>query len=361
MKSKTKSFQASKNLFFALLPLIFISLACSRLTAFKANLFEGNNAEKAVTEIKNKIGKPFKVTEIMIEQNQLRIHAQDPNNLQNLDEYKYIAGFISGPTPVKLNALNDNLEKSSFPIDEINFAAIPQMIEDALKQTAVEGGKVSKLTFQRGFAIVENDAGSLGSARWSIEIVGTRENASAYANPKGKITGVNLSQTSRGANYKATTREELERAQTALRDAFGANAKVEKIVVYEKYVFVTMINTKNPKAGDSYKYDLNGLTKSGFVESMVFGVFNEPFALGDVDLTKVPDFIEKTKSRTGLANGLISSISIRRETVSVTDKAFYTNLDVSLQSGANKGSVNYDFATGEEIRVYKNGEIVSKR
>ncbi len=344
----------------ALLPLILVTIACSRLTAFRANLFEGDNAEKAVAEVKSKIGKPFKVTEIVVEKNTLRIHAQDPNNLQNLDEYKYAAGFVTGPNPVKLNALNDNLEKASFPIDEIDFAAIPQMLADALKQTSIDGGEVSKLTFQRGFAIVDNDAGSLGNARWSIEIVGTRENASAYANPKGKITGVNLSQTSRGANYKATTKDELEKAQNALREAFGADGKVYKILVYEKYVFTTMINPKNPKVTDDYKFDLNGLTKGG-LQGSITGTQREVFSLGDVDLTTIPDYIERARARTGLTNGSIASISIERETISVMDKKFYTTVDVSLQSGVNKGMVVYDMANGEEIRVYKDGEIISKK
>jgi hypothetical protein len=351
----------SKNLIFALLPLIFISLACSRLAAFKANLFEGDNAEKAVAEIKSKIGKPCKVTEIVIEKDTLTIQAQDPNKPQNLDEYKYVAGFVSGPTPVKLNALNDDLEKSSFPMDEINFAAVPQMIADALKQTAIEGGVVSKLTFQRGFAIVDNNAGSLGSARWNIEITGTRESASATANPSGKVIGVNLSQTSRGANYKVTTKEELEKAQNALREAFGADGKVYKIVVYDKYLFTTMINPKNPKVTDDYKFDLNGLTKGGLVRGSVMGSMQESFPLGDVDLTKVIDYLEKARARTGLSNGTVTSISIQRETKSVMNKEFYNTIDVSLQSGVNTGMVIYDLANGEEVRVYKDGEVVSDK
>lgn len=351
----------SKNLIFALLPLIFVTLACSRLAALKASLFEDDNAEKAVAEIKNKIGKPFKVTEIIIEKDTLTVRAQDPDKPQNLDEYKYVAGFVSGPTAVKLNALNDNLEKSSFPIDEINFAAVPQMIADALKQTAVEGGEVEKLTFQRGFAIVDNDAGSLGAARWNIEIVGTRENASATGSPNGKIIGVNLSQTSRAKNYNATTREELEKAQNALRETFGADGKVVKIVIYESYVFPTLLNPKNPNVTEDYKYDLNGLTKGGFVSSTFTGKKEEIFALGDVDLTRVPEFIEKTKTRTGLSDGKIASISISRETVSVMDDTYYMEIDVSLQKGVDKGMVVYNFSTGEEIRVYKDGRIVSEK
>lgn len=360
MKHLVKN-QSAKTSIFALLIIIFVVLGCNRLTAFKANMFEGNNAEKAVSEVKAKIGKPFKITEVMIEKNELRIQAQDPNNPKNLDEYKYVSGFIVEPNPVKLNAMNDKLDQSAFPIDEINFAAVPQIVADALKQTAVEGGTVRRMTFQRGFAIVGNSAGSLGNARWNIEVVGTRENASAAANPQGKVVGVNLSQTSRGADYRVTTREELEKVQTALKEVLGANAKIYKILIYDKYFMAEIPNAENPKATDTYKFDVNGLTKGGLVPGVISGTHNELFSIADIDLTKVPEYIEKTRNRTALPDGTIGSISIQRTTISVMDKSFYTTLDVSLQSGVKRGMVVYDLANGEEVRVYKNGEIISRR
>ena len=352
----------SKNLIIALLPLIFIALGCSRLAALKANLFEGDNAEKAVAAIKDKIGKPFKVTEIVIERDELKVHAQDPNNPQNLDEYKYIGGFVTGPNAVKLNALNDNLEKSSFPIDQIDFAAVPQMIEDALRQAAVEGGEVTKMTFQRGFAIVENDAGSLGNARWQIEINGTRENVTATASPNGKVIGVDLSRTSRAASYKTTTREELQKAQNAYTEAFGANCKVKKVVIYEKYVFVSVVNPKNEKTTDDYKFDLSGLGKSSFMSDTIFPPEKDKlFLLSSVNLADAADYIEKAKNRLDMRGASVSSVSIQRDTMSVLDKTLRTTLDVGLQSGSEKGYVFYDLSNGgAEMRVVKNGETVSE-
>lgn len=52
-----KSFQPANNLLIALLPLVFISLACSRfLNPQNVNLFESNNASEAAAKIKQKIG-----------------------------------------------------------------------------------------------------------------------------------------------------------------------------------------------------------------------------------------------------------------------------------------------------------------
>lgn len=53
-------------------------------------------------------------------------------------------------------------------------------------------------------------------------------------------------------------------------------------------------------------------------------------------------------------------ISIRREAVSVMSKVFQTTFRVSLKKRVNEGGVEYD-NDGNEIRIYKNGKIVSEK
>src|SRR6186713_1224960 len=163
---------------FALAVVTFAVVGCSGLKNMlpkKGQYFEGDGAQKAAQAIKEKIGKPFKVIEIFIDDDEFRVQAQDPNNLKNVDEYKYVAGFVSGPNPVKLNGMNEDVEKSSFPFDEIDFSAIPKFTKDAIDKSGIEGAKIYRLTFQRGFALTDTGAGALGNPRWSIEINGTRE------------------------------------------------------------------------------------------------------------------------------------------------------------------------------------------
>jgi hypothetical protein len=342
--------------------LVFVGLSC-RLTGLlpgKGGYFEGDSAQKAATAIREKIGKPFNVAEVFIDQDEFRVHAQNPNNLKNLDEYKYVGGFVTGPNPVKLNALNENLDKSVFPFDEINFAAIPEFARAAVEKSGIEGAKIYRMTFQRGFAISENDAGSLGSARWHIEIEGTRENASATADPNGKLLGVDLSRTSRAADYKVITAEELQKAQDALKNHLGANAKVSDVVIYEKYLMCRAANPENPNVEDSYQYGINGLTRQGLIQmTKTKSSVYEDFSLNDINLPNAADFVEKAKQRVNIPEAVVSAISIRRETVSVTSKDFRTIWSVSLKKGVNEGSVYYD-NDGKEIRVIKNGETIFK-
>ena len=254
--------------------------------------------------------------------------------------------------------MTDNLEKSSFPFDDINFAAIPEFTREAIAQSGIEGAEVYRMTFQRGFAITDGDAGSLGNARWLIEIKGTREDVTAAASPDGKLLGIDLSRTSRAADYKVTTPEELQKAQTTLRNFLGENAQVSEIVIYEKYLMCKTANRENPSVEDSYQYGINGLTKQGLLQTpKIKTQLNEDFSLSDINLTDAAKYIEKAKQRVEMPDATISSLSIRRTIKSVMDKIFYTEWSVSLKKGVNEASVYYD-NDGNEMLVRKNGKTI---
>ncbi|MEO6589485.1 MAG: hypothetical protein ABIP06_09290 [Pyrinomonadaceae bacterium] len=351
-----------KNIFTncsVLLILICVGVGCKTLGRLgKTDYFAGDSAKVAADAINEKIGKSFNVTEVFIDGGEFRVQAQDPDNPKNLDEYKYVAGFVTGPNPVKLNGMNENLEKSSFPFDKINFAAIPEFAREAIEKSGIEGAKIYRMTFQRGFAITDGSAGSLGNARWHIEIKGTREDVTAAANPDGKLLGVDLSRTSKAADYKVITTEELQKAQDALKNFLGENARVSDIVIYEKYLMCKTANRENPSVEDTYQYGINGLTKQGLVQMPKINTqLNEDFTLGDINLTDAAKYIEKAKRRVEMPDATISSMSVRRTVKSVMDRVFYTEWSVNLKKGVNEGSVYYD-NDGKEIRVRKNGKII---
>jgi hypothetical protein len=346
------------SLCLCLLMLVLLALGCNffgRLAKFKANYFESDAAQVAAEAIREKIGKPFKVFEIEITPGEFTLQAQDSNNPRNLDLYKYAAGFVVGPTPVQINAVqHGNLEQTTFPFDEINFAALPQIVQESLSKAGLEGGRVTKMTFDRGFAMSEKGVGNLGNARWLIEIEGTRESATARADPQGKLLGVDLSRTSQAADYNVFKNGELQKAQDTLINSLGEDAKIEKIAIYDKYVLVEAPNPQNPREMDSHKFDISGLTKSGLMTtSSKIGSYQENFSLGEVNLPEALNFVEKAKNRLDMPSGNISHITIKREKSPMEkNKAFRTIWSLSLKDGVNDGSVDYD-NNGEEISISK--------
>jgi hypothetical protein len=348
---------------FALILIVAVVLGCGGLKNMlpkKGMYFEGDGAQKAAQAVKDKIGKPFKVVEVFIDEDEFRVQAQDPNKPKNVDEYKYVAGFVTGPTPVQLGGMVDDAEKSSYPFDDIDFTAVPTFCKQALDRAGIEGGKIYRLTFQRGFALTENAAGALGNARWHIEINGSRENVTASADPKGKLLGVDISRTAKAADYKLLDEDELGRAQEMVKSMLGDRKEMIEMVFYDKFFMFKVPNAENPKVSDDYKYDINGLSRSGFLkESHIKMPGTENFSIDDVDFANAARFFAKAKERVGMSNASLASMSVRRRSSLFDKKGFRTIWTVSLKSGVNSAMVDYD-NSGNEIRVTKNGDTISE-
>lgn len=346
---------------FALGIIAFVALGCSGLKNMmpkKGQYFEGDGAQKAAQAIKDKIGKPFKVVEIFVDEDEFRVQAQDPSKPKNVDEYKYIAGFVTGPTPVQLGGMVDDAEKSSFPFDDIDFSAVPKFCKAALDRAGIEGGKIYRLTFQRGFALTDDGAGALGNARWHIEINGARENVTAAADPKGNLLGVDLSRTSKAADYKLLDEAELQRAQNLVKSSLGENTELIEMVFYDKFFMFKVPNAENPRVSDDYKYDINGITRSGFVKMSRMKIPGEAnYSVNDVDFANAVRFFEKAKARVEMPDASLASLSVRRRSSPFDDKGFRTQWHVSLKSGVNEASITYD-NDGTEIDAKKNGEKI---
>ncbi len=337
--------------------LMCIGLGCGRLdfTTDGKIYFEEDGAQKAAAAIRDEIGKPFNVTEVFIDESgAFKVQAQDPDNPKNLDEYKYIRGFVTGPNPVKLDGMNENLQSSSFPFDEINFAAIPEFAREAIEKAGIEEAEIYRMTFQRGFAMTETGMGSLGNAYWKIEIRGIRENVTATADPNGKLLGVDLSSTSQAREYRLLTKEKLQKAQDELRNVISADRQVSRIVLDDKMLHCKIVNLENPEVRDLYQYDINGITKRELSKILTIEIpgMSATYSLSDVDLADAVTLVEKAKTRVEMPDAAVSNITIERTSASFNSKEFRISWNISLKKGLNDGSVIYD-NEGKEIRASK--------
>ena len=157
-----KKFQSANTLFLALLPLIFVGLACNKFVIPQdVNLFQGDNAQQAVAKIKAKIGaEKVKVINAEIRQNKMKIQIQAPDNPKHIDEYTFEKGSVSGPKPVEVFSLG-NLEMTAdryhpTDLDEINFAAIPETIKQAIIRADTEGAEVELISMDAQNAEMTN-------------------------------------------------------------------------------------------------------------------------------------------------------------------------------------------------------------
>jgi hypothetical protein len=257
--------QIAKHLTTLIAAVLFLTvvLACSLSGKLFSNksMFQGTTAQDAGEAFKKKLGGgPVKVLSLELEKDVATLRAQDPNKPQNVDQYKYVRGIVTGPTPVQLNSLERNLDGTLFSLDEINLSATEALANEAVKSTGVDGGHVTKMVIERGLSLA-TDMTKSGTVRWEVTVEGPRESASATANVKGEIVGVDISQTARAANWSAFKEETLKDAVPTIKQAFGTAPKMVEVDIYDKYVMFKAISPRD-KEVTTYKYDYNGVTMS---------------------------------------------------------------------------------------------------
>ncbi|HYR74979.1 MAG TPA: hypothetical protein VEM96_03985 [Pyrinomonadaceae bacterium] len=349
----------SKRLFSFLLAIglcVCVLLGCRFFS--KTNMFEGTAAKDAADAFRKKLGGPVKALSLEIEHDSATLKAQDPQNPQNVDEYKYVKGLVMGPTPVKLNLLENNLDKTLFNLDDINLAATPTVARTAIERVKIDGGKVKKMTIERGLSLA-TDMTKSGAVHWNIDIEGTRESASAVADTKGNILGLDLSQTARAAKFSTYSADTLRDAAPQIKEAFGGHVKLLELIVYDKYLW---FKAKSPRNGEitQYKYDINGVTTSALsnmsdptpieVRTGQFKIEDLYFDFDEVNLTLAPDLAKKALERLNFPDGKVSLFEISRKPRKFMGKDLVTVWDVSCQQGRKSASVYYDLA-GNEVEV----------
>jgi len=71
------------------------------------NYYQGTHAADAIQQIRAKVGEPFKVLKIRIDDDSVWLQAQDPKKPENVDEYRISRGVLKDPIPVRLFGQND--------------------------------------------------------------------------------------------------------------------------------------------------------------------------------------------------------------------------------------------------------------
>ncbi len=352
----------AKALLSSLAAIVFFLSALLGCRMFaKTDMFAGSAAKDAVEAFRKKLGGgPIKAVRFEIEHDSATLQAQDPKNPEHVDQYKYTRGIVTGPTAVQLDLLSNNLDKSLFNLDEVDVGATPALAKNVLERAHIEGGKIKRMTIERGLSIA-TDMTKSGAVSWHIEIEGTRENASAYADMKGNLRGLDLSQTARAAKFSTYDADTLRDAAPKIKEAFGGKVRLLELTIYDKYLW---FKAKSPKDGEitQYKYDINGVTSSALsnlsdptpieVRTGEFKLDDLLFDLDEVNLALAPDLGKKALEKLGYTDGRVSLYSINRKPRHWLGKDLVTHWDVSCSQGRKSGSVNFDMA-GNQIELYQ--------
>ena len=315
------------------LPAVMVAFACAlggaltsaTVAAAEPSLLEGKGVADAIAKLTEKMKAPVRALVIEIKPASIALQVQDAAAPTHVDEYKYTRrpgvlallgdAAVSGPEPVKLSLINPRLEENLFTITEVNFAAVPETIREALKRVKVEAGAVEGITIRRQLLLNQS-----GPVEWSIYVRGPRESATAYADAAGKIRRVDLSGTTRAETLDLTQGGAmLTDAIALIREQFGVNPVYKSFGISTRTVGFRIRDPKNPADSVGYYWDINGIQKSNdFMPASVRrkmgeGVRDELlFSIDDVDWSRLPALRKTALEKAAVPGGHISSIDVDR-------------------------------------------------
>jgi hypothetical protein len=342
----------------ALLVLLF--LAGCRLGDPGPMFLDADTLQAQVARIKEAIGGKVRVLRVEIASAELTIRAQDPANRSHVNEWRAarmsLAGFtwerLSGPSPVRLDLINRDLEANLFGLDEIDFAAAPKLARAAIDRVGLEdAAHVTGMEIVRPVAILPEP--SSGAPRWSVRVSSDHERATAFAALKGDIYAVDLAETNRAKNLDLFARPAL--AADAARDfrgMVGAGQVLTKVSISARSVgFETTLADKNHPiqpteslaAQQAYSWDLSGLRRTLGSIAIVDAALNRtaPFAVDDVDWTVLPMLMTAAKDKLGMADGRVTGAEITRPTTGVGAAVVLWHIEVTDRN-REKGTVDAD-------------------
>lgn len=165
------------------IPPITIPEIPTTVAAPPANLFTGTQAQDVVAQFATARGAaPLRILQALFYPDYAFAQVQDPSILANVDEYQWRGGSVGEPAPVMLTGDGD-LESNLFSDNEVNWAAIPALVEAALAQIPIEGATVSHISVQRNLPFTAD-------IQIRVFVNGTRSSGYLDADAQGNILNV---------------------------------------------------------------------------------------------------------------------------------------------------------------------------
>jgi hypothetical protein len=306
---------------FALGLIVCALLACRTLgNLARQNLFEGSNMADAAAAFKQKVGGPIKAVSLEITSGAATLRVLEPPDRVN--DYVYSGGSCSGPRPVPLNQLELGVPRQQqlFELDEIDLAATPQVIKAALERTKIEGGNVSKITINRDFGSGPRASNDTYIIKWTIEIAGPRESAEAFANAKGEIIGVDLSNTARANSQDYFSPQALEDAAREIKQEFGGQVFFSTLDISKRLMWFTAATSATSDDAHQYMFDVSGVNRQrpeniigkDSLEREGYKYHEIYFTLDDIDFTRIFDIMKTAFAKSEYTHPIITTISFRR-------------------------------------------------
>ena len=250
---------------------------------------------------------------------------------------------VSGPTPNQTSRMDVPVDQRTFDLREVDFKVVGDLAKASIDRVALEeNATVETMHISRSHIFLPYEqAGPLG---WRIEIKSPHEAAEAFADPAGKLTGVNLDGTLRAQAL------DLYQGGKPLLDivheiggALGNQRRISKMLVYAKSIRFEVPSPDGRKVVNWYDGNINGVRREAFDDpSLSSGIFGQPdslFSIEDVDWGSLGRLTQAARDQLNMADAKIALLEIHQRARGFTNPGIEWEFDLQPPSGPSASIV----------------------
>jgi hypothetical protein len=126
------------------------------------------------------LGKPIMAKELVIFQYYATLEAQDRKKPDHVDSYKLWANKVERPQAVRLGSEKGALGQILFSLDNVDFAIVPRLLQQALAELKIEEGKVTHVYLER------DSSNPRPEPIWRVYVNGSRDSGFVEFSVKGE-------------------------------------------------------------------------------------------------------------------------------------------------------------------------------
>lgn len=311
--------------------------------------------ERALAALGKKLGGELPpISKLEITKDRITVWTQGKAAAYHTDEwvisrFKLLAldsDTIAGPQPTQGDGIVARQEGSFFDFKDAAFDRLDAMIGAATGMAQLEDrASVASITLSRTIGILPEP--HYGEPRWTIQLATPRESATVYAGLDGTIIGADLANTFRAERLNLLADDEwpADEAQADLAAAIG-DRQITELRIYDTYLYAeALISAEQLR---DYSWKLGGVSAGLTVPYFSFGD-TAPFALSELDLTRLPEVKRKALGAFDSPGATITYMSAEKPTDRPSAPEVLWRVDLRQADGA-EGKVLLD-AGAEVVEV----------
>ncbi len=323
---------------------------------------EPGEAVSQMAALKAKLGTLPKAVSVTLGPGGTEVELQNPSRPQVSDQWSVehlegMAGLInwmhvSGPDPVSSGAGMAPMADRVFDLAPIDFAIVPSLTKAAAERVALEEtGAAATLELSKPQILIP--AAHAGTLRWSITVKADHESASAFADPAGHITGLDLSQTMRAQRLDLfTDNKTLLDLVQVIDKQFNGKAGIDHLLLYDKRFSFHLVSGQPAPGQDNYTCDLDGVRHDGIADTSSlkpsaaipgFMPQEQPFGIRDADWAALPHLLQRAREVLNLPQGQPTLLRLGKRAMGLDPPALQWEIDLRDPSNA-KGTALLDSA-----------------